>query len=124
MEPERVDPLTEADQLNDYRFGIDGGCPACWGHDGHATDAEVVAHLLKEHTAEELAWALLAESATVFRLHDYIVYRHDLGKDGPVPYNVSESSPKTDAETDEVQSSVAATARRQMPPHVARKLGM
>jgi hypothetical protein len=124
MEPEAVDPLTEATQLNDYRNGVDGGCPACWNHEGRETDAEVVAHLLAEHTAEELAWALLAESATVFRLHDYIVYRHDLGKGGPVPYSVTGASPEVDAETDEVQASVAATAKRQMPPHVTRRLGM
>jgi hypothetical protein len=124
MEPDAVDPLTEAAQLNDYRFGRDGGCPACWEHEVLESDAQIIAHLMADHTAEELAWALLSESAVVFRLHDYIIYRHDLGKSGPVPYNVSEVSPEVDAETDAVQASVAATAKRQMPPHVTRKLGM
>lgn len=124
MEPDAVDPLAEATELNDYRFGTDGGCPASLkcGEKLH-TDADVIRHLLT-HTPEELAWALLTESATVFRLHDYITYRKDLGREGPVPYGISETSPETDADTDVVQSTVAETAKRQMPPHVARALGM
>jgi hypothetical protein len=122
MDSEAVDPLTEAAELNDYRHGIDGGCPVSWncGETLH-TDADVIRHLMS-HAPEELAWALLMESAKVFRLHDYITYRKDLGRDGPVPYGISETSPETDFDTAEVQSTVAATARRQMPPHVARKL--
>lgn len=124
MEPKATDPMTEATELNDYRFGSDGGCPASisCGETLH-TDADVVRHLMT-HTPEELAWALLAESAVVFRLHDYITYRKDLGREGPVPYGISETSPETDFDTDEVQGTVAATAKRQMPPHVARSLGM
>jgi hypothetical protein len=124
MEHDAIDPLTEATELNDYRFGADGGCPASWncGENLH-TDADVIRHLMS-HTPEELAWALLMESATVFRLHDYITFRKDLGREGPVPYGISETSPETDADTDEVQGSVAATAKRQLPPHVARSLGM
>jgi hypothetical protein len=122
MNPEAADPLVEATELNDYRFGVDGGCPAAIScpvvlH----TDADVIRHLMT-HTAEELAWALLTESALVFRLHDYITYRKDLGREGPVPYGISETSPETDADTNEVSATVAATAQRQMPPHVARKL--
>lgn len=124
MRHEAVDPLTEATELNDYRFGLDGGCPASIDcAEKLHTDAEVIEHLTT-HTSEELAWALLTKSAKVFRLLDYITYRKDLGQDGPVPYGISDTSPETDMDTDEVLGTVASTAKRQMPPHVARSLGM
>lgn len=125
MEPEAQDPLTEATELNDYRCGVDGGCPASWNcAERLHTDADVIQHLTKNHTPEELAWALLDTSANVFRLRDYITYRYDLGRKGPVPYAAVNGSVETDFDIDEVQSTVAATAKRQMPPHVARSLGM
>lgn len=125
MEPKAPDPLTEAAELNDYRSGADGGCPASWNcAEVLHSDADVVRHLIESHTPEELAWALLSESAVVFRLHDLIAYRYGLGRKGPVPYEVTNVPRDVDEETNEVQGSVAATAKRQMPPHVARSLGM
>jgi hypothetical protein len=41
-----------------------------------------------------------------------------------VPYEAVDGSPETDFDISEVQGTVAATAKRQMPPHVARSLGM
>jgi hypothetical protein len=124
MESDAVDPLTEATELNDYRCGVDGGCPASLNcADKLHTDADVINHLLT-HTPEELAWALLETSASVFRLRDYITYRHDLGRDDPVPYEVTGGSLETDYDIDEVSQTVRRTAERQMPPHVARALGM
>lgn len=113
------DPLTEADQLNDYRCGQDGGCPVSTGCSSGAlhTDQDVIGHLLSSHSAEELAWALLVESACTFRLHDLISYRYDQRKQGPVPYQTS-SSPDADEETNTVLNTVASTTARQVPSRI------
>ncbi|GAA2931021.1 MULTISPECIES: hypothetical protein [Streptomyces] len=126
MTSSQRDPMTEADQLNDYRAVTDGWCPvamSCRSGGSLRTDADVIAHLMT-HRTEELAWALLSQDASTSRLCDLIVYRFDRNRAGEVPYAVTGASHQTTDEIDTVLNTVAATMRRVVPPHLHEALGL
>jgi hypothetical protein len=122
------DPLTEADQLNDYRARADAWCPvsmSCRDGDGLSTDADVIAHLTTAHSTEELAWALLSQDANTSRLCDLLVYRFDRHRTDAVPFAATggASYAITD-EIDTVLHTVEATMGRAVPPHLHEALGL
>lgn len=121
------DPLAEAEYLNDYRGGPDGGCPVSTnclhGSSPLRTDREVIRHLLN-HSKEDLGWALLRSEAETNRLYDLIAYRYQQQRTGTVPYRVTAESMEETQEIDTVLRTVKATMKRVVPARLRKELDL